>query len=879
MTFPERNESALRHLFGTDRWTRRLSLRVRLLLLVGFALLPAIIITAWISVAARQRDQAGALAACSAMAHLTAQRQELAIAATERMLAGLALHPAIAAEDADAMSAACRALTTRFPGYTLVLASRPDGAVFASSHVGPVITVADRPYFRRVMASRGFSVGTYAIGRISGKPTLHCALPILAADGSVSAVVVAGIDLSWLSQLPLVDEMPAGTDVTVIDRSGTVLATTATDQWKIGSNFRDVPGAPMLATQEGQASGSGADGVARLYSFVPLDRTRDIGQVIVGVPESVAYAGAHAILRRTLAWVAAGGVVALLAAWHFGGVLIVRPLRALGAITQRLSAGDFSVRPGLVGGRGEIAALARAVEGMAETLAQRESERALAETELRRSHRTLAELVAAAPLAVHTMDVDGIIAEVWNPAATSLLGWGLDEAAGRPAPWVPVDDQAAHAAVLARLAAGGSIIGIAVAGQRKDTQVLQLQVFAAPLHGADGTVTGSLWLLADVSEQQRLQSRLMETQKLEAVARVAAGVAHDFNNLLTVIVGHAELLAGRLPVGTPGRQDAQRILASGHRAAMLTGRLMAFGRGQAAQPRTLDLGEIVADISDLLSHAVGSRVRLDLERPAAPCLVQADPVQIEQVVTNLVLNARDAMPAGGTVTVGVAKVVDGGAEWAELNVSDTGMGMDEAVRVKLFTPFFTTKPAGKGTGLGLASVKSIVDGLRGTITVDSQAGQGTTFRVRLPRLAADDQGEVRDLADSGRVLRILLVEDQELIRLVAGAALTTAGHHVEAMADADMAQRRFADDSANWDLLITDAMLGDVSGPELARRLRVIRPGFPVVVASGWAEAEAMSGLEDGRAIFLPKPFTAQELLAAARQVTLDSAVEQEGTE
>ncbi len=868
MTHPERTDSALRYLFGTDRWTRSLSLRVRLLLLVGFALLPAIIITAWISVAARQRDQTAALAACSALAHVTAQRQEQAIAATERMLAGLALHPAIAAADADTTAAACRALTSRFPGYTLVLAARADGSVFASSHAGPAISIADRPYFRGVMATRAFSVGTYAIGRLSGKPTLHCSLPILAVDGSIQAVIVAGIDLTWLSQLPLVDEMPPGTEVTVIDRSGTILATTAESKRQIGTNFRAAPGAPVLASDEGQTSGSGPDGVARLYSYVPLDEQRAIGQVIVGVPESIVFAGAHAILRRTLAWVAVGGLVALLAAWHFGGVLIVRPLQALVAITRRLSAGDFSVRPGLVGGRGEIAALARAVEGMAETLAQREGERALAETELRRSHRILAELVAAAPLAVHTMDVDGTIAGVWNPAASTLLGWRADEATGRPAPWVPASDLPAHAAVLARVAAGGSIIGIEVAGQRKDAQRLQLQVFAAPLHGADGAVTGSLWLLADVSEQQRLQARLLETQKLEAVARVAAGVAHDFNNLLTVIVGHAELLAGRLPVGTPGRQDAQRILASGQRAAMLTGRLMAFGRGQAAQPRTLDLDESVADISDLLSHAVGSRVRLSLTRPSMPCLVQADPVQIEQVVTNLVLNARDAMPAGGTVTVGVAEVADLGLRWAELTVADTGMGMDEAVRARLFTPFFTTKPAGKGTGLGLASVKSIVDGMQGTITVDSQPGQGTTFRVRLPLLELREQDRVVEPEDSRRPLRILLVEDQELIRLVAGAALTTAGHHVEAMADADMAQRRFTDDSASWDLLITDAMLGDISGPELARRLRLIRPGFPVLVASGWAAAEAMSGLDDSKACFLPKPFTAQELLAAVRRVT-----------
>jgi PAS domain S-box-containing protein len=364
----------------------------------------------------------------------------------------------------------------------------------------------------------------------------------------------------------------------------------------------------------------------------------------------------------------------------------------------------------------------------------------------------------------------------------------------------------------------------------------------------------------DVTDQRLLQEQLLQSQKLEAVGRLAGGVAHDFNNLLTAIGGYSQFLVAGFDDDDPRREDALEIVRAADRAAALTSQLLAFSSRQVLLAEVLDLGEVVDGLENLLSHVLG---KIELSTSIEPgCRVRADRGQVEQVITNLALNARDAMPAGGKVELAVRRV-DGEVE---LSVRDSGVGMDPETITHVFEPFFTTKRAGKGTGLGLATVYGIVTQSGGEISIASEPGKGSTFRVLLP-LSAEDTGvpverEERPVERTGSE-GVLLTEDEDTIRRLVSEVLKRSGYTVFAAADGDQAIRLLAEHEGEIDLLLTDVVMPGMSGPDLARAASSLKPSLRVLFTSGYADEE----FQDQDIEFIGKPFSPQALVAKVREV------------
>jgi two-component system, cell cycle sensor histidine kinase and response regulator CckA len=380
-------------------------------------------------------------------------------------------------------------------------------------------------------------------------------------------------------------------------------------------------------------------------------------------------------------------------------------------------------------------------------------------------------------------------------------------------------------------------------------------------------------VVRDLSKQKELEAQLRQAQKMEAVGRLAGGIAHDFNNLLTAISGYSEFLYAGLEDDRL-RRHAEEIKKASARAAALTGQLLAFSRRQVLQPRVLDLNAVVSDMDSLLRRLIGEDVELIVMLEPALANVQADPTQIEQVIVNLAVNARDAMPTGGAVTIQTANVVTDGGSFVELRLADTGVGMTDEQRQQLFDPFFTTKEG--GTGLGLATVYGIVDQSGGTIEVDSSPGMGSTFRILLPSVAdeADQPANAPEQAAPARGSEtILLVEDETVVRRLVAEILETTGYTVLQAGDGPSALELLRRHTAPIELLVTDVVMPGMSGPEVAQAVTAMRPGTQVLYTSGYTDSQiGHHGVLEPGIAFLQKPFDADALTRKVREV-LDGAI------
>jgi PAS domain S-box-containing protein len=423
--------------------------------------------------------------------------------------------------------------------------------------------------------------------------------------------------------------------------------------------------------------------------------------------------------------------------------------------------------------------------------------------------------------------------------------------------------------------------------RHKDGRVLNVEVTAQALEFAGRRAV--LVVVKDVSERMQLGEQLRQAQKMEAVGRLAGGVAHDFNNVLTVITGYASILMESLEPDSPQALDLRQISRSADRAAALTRQLLAFSRRQVLQPRVLNLNSLVLNAEKMLERLIGEDIEIHLSLEASLGSVSADPGQLEQVIMNLAVNARDAMPDGGDLTfetrnlevetprsLGHFRVAPG--SYIMLAVSDTGCGMDQETVGRIFEPFFTTKEKGKGTGLGLSTVYGIVKQSGGYVWVESAPGEGSTFTIYLPRVEApaDDEGDEPLSAARRGGETILLVEDDAVVRELARRILAGSGYHVLPAGDVVEAERFCRQHAGNLDLLLTDVVMPGMSGRDLARKLAVMRPRMRVLYMSGYTDNVIVHrGVLDPGTHFLQKPFTPRALLDKVREV-LDGRLEPE---
>jgi PAS domain S-box-containing protein len=486
---------------------------------------------------------------------------------------------------------------------------------------------------------------------------------------------------------------------------------------------------------------------------------------------------------------------------------------------------------------------------------------------VRAGEERLLALVEAAPLAILEFDLDGQVQRS-NTAARHLLC----RSAGATS---RITFHPRTAGVLRRLAAdtvaGPPVTDVEAVVWRADGSEVPLSLAGAPLRDAGGAVDGVLVLAADLTARRRLEEQLVRARRIEAVGQVAGGVAHDFNNLLTVILGHATLLAGALPEGDLRRSDVEAISMAAERAAGVTSQLLTIARGDFVSTEVFDPRERLRRLADTLRSLLPASVELTLDVGPGDGLVRMSPAQFDQVALNLVVNARDAILERGTLTLRMTD--DDGT--VVIEVADTGRGMDAATAERCFEPFFTTKGGLRGTGLGLATVHSVVTGAGGHVDLTTAPGEGTTFTVRLPRVVGETAPVAaphEPHAGTGSE-RILLVEDEDGLRRLAAEVLRSAGYVVTPAADGLVALELVGLDDQPPDLVVTDVVMPRLGGVELARRLATDHPGLPVLFMTGYVDQASRNGLQ--KADVLTKPFLVTELIARVRNV-LDRAEDDE---
>jgi PAS domain S-box-containing protein len=511
-------------------------------------------------------------------------------------------------------------------------------------------------------------------------------------------------------------------------------------------------------------------------------------------------------------------------------------------------------------------------------------ERKRAEHELSQSEERYRDLVENAHDIIYSQDLAGNYTSM-NKAGARITGYTHEEALALNITQTVAPECLAKAReMLTAKLAGERVTAYEMDIIARDGHRITVEANTKLVYH-DGVAIGIQGIARDVTERKQLEEQLRQSQKMEAIGQLAGGVAHDFNNLLTAINGYSSLALQRLEDGHPIRSYLEEVKKAGDRAANLTRQLLAFGRKQILQPLAINLNDVVTDMNKMLRRLIGEDIELRAKLDPALKKIKADPGQIEQVLVNLVVNARDAMPEGGNLTIETA-TVELDQEYADrhadvlpgqylmLAVSDTGTGMDEATRARIFDPFFTTKEKGKGTGLGLSTVYGIVKQSGGSIWVYSERGHGTTFKVYLPQLATaptETEAVVVEPAPSGGSETILLVEDEDVVRTLAQKILEQSGYNVLAASRGAEAIRLCRQRTEPIHLLLTDVVMPETSGKEVADRVTEVLPGLRVLFMSGYTdEAIVHHGVLDTDIEFIQKPFTPAALVRKVREV-LDS--------
>jgi len=719
------------------------------------------------------------------------------------------------------------------------------------------------------------------------RPLAVIAVPRLAGDSSVTMIVAAAVDLSEIPPLPAGSSLRPDVTLTLFDYGGNVIRRTPPLASLASRRVAD----ELLRTARDQAGDTtleDLDGTVRRFGTTPIRAPdgRIAGYLAAGYAPAYLSAEIARIARSSAAGFALTTLLLILGIGLALEVGVIRRLRSIVGAAQRVAEGEPSTRLEYGGGQDEVSVLARAVDNMAESLERRRRrETAQARLEMAETEERFRQLAAAIDEAFWIWDPEAERTVYLSPAFERIWSRPREEVLDEGGRWLST----VHPDDLEKAATPWSDSG---EPQEREYRIILpdgttrwILDRAFPVMDEDGKIIRYVGVAGDVTERKVLQETVRQSTKLEAVGRLAGGVAHDFNNVLTAIQGHTQLLLDDLPPDSPIRDDLREIDRSAERAASLTRQLLAFSRKQQIQPRVVALNEVVSELRNMLVRLIGEDVQLEIRLSEDAWPVRADVNQMEQVLVNLCVNARDAMPGGGTVTISTEnRVVTANpgrsathgvippGEWVRLSVKDTGEGMDDAVITRIFEPFYTTKEQGKGTGLGLASVYGIVKQSGGFIWVESEAGEGAEFALYLPR--ADRTGEEPAAAgdqapadEAGRATgRILLVEDEDPVRSITRRTLERLGYEVVEAADGHAALARLNGEGDDFDLLLTDVVMPGMSGPQLLRKLRERRPNVPVIFMSGYLGHQDLdAALRNPETPVLQKPFTADQLGRAVR--------------
>ncbi|BCG46611.1 Two-component system sensor histidine kinase [Citrifermentans bremense] len=493
--------------------------------------------------------------------------------------------------------------------------------------------------------------------------------------------------------------------------------------------------------------------------------------------------------------------------------------------------------------------------------------------------RKLSQAVEQSPVSIVITDTKGRI-EFVNPKFVQLTGYSLEEVLGKNprilnSGKAPVE----KSRNLWETICAGKVWEGEFLNRKKDGELFSEHATISPIRNKDGVITHFLAIKEDITERKLLEAQLFQSQKMESIGRLAGGVAHDFNNMLSVILGSAQLAMRCVTEGTPVWQDLEQIVQAGKRSSQITRQLLAFSRKEIIAPREVNLNEHFTEMQKTLGRLIGEDIRMEFKPAPELWTIDADTTQLDQILVNLAVNARDAMGNGGVLTIQTANIrVDASysqfhldaslGEYVQLSVSDTGCGMDRETLSQIFEPFFTTKEVGKGTGLGLATVYGIVRQHNGFINVYSEPGQGTTFEINFPKFSGSPLGAAKDeavaVSGSGTVL---LVEDDPLVRKTTLDTLKEIGYQVIEAAGAEEAISICREKGTHVDLILTDVVMPGMNGKEMVDAIEAFRPGLRVLFMSGYTkDLVAQRGVAEGGRHFIQKPFDIHALAGKLRE-------------
>lgn len=855
---------------------RSFGLRPRLMALVLAAVAPFVFLIGMVARQHRFNERANAEQTALDQASALADRLDSRFGAVETVLLTLAHSVSTTPRDSlrndKLLRDVVRELPKEFAHFAVIT---PSGIAIGTSDTLPTGK-------RRPIVASSAPKDTLLNFDIQGPTPLYrtegpLAIAVSREDTAVGVRVIGLVTIARLQRELSGSAIPSASITTIMDPRGTVIFRSRdSDKW-LGRNVGNTPF--FAASRSGNAGTAAVRDLDGLDVFSGFVTARHVPWIVqVGAPQFLAFAKERADFWRAIWLGTVALLVAIVLAWTQATRIII-PMRTLVRDAALLSKGDLSHRSTLAASRDEIGVLSKTLNAMAETLEKREE--ALHKSEMR--FRAIIENVDDMIVIIQP---DGARQYV-SPAMSRILGYTQDELLAITAQDMihPSDWPGVRELLSAVQRSPGATVSGEARYRHKDGSWRIFDGALSNLLDVPG-VEGIVVNLRDVTEQAALEGELRQAQKMESVGQLAGGVAHDFNNLLTVITGRIDFLLGAPNLDEEQQTDLAEIKTAAERASELTRQLLAFSRKQLLQPRVLDLNRTLDEVEPMLRRLIGEDIRIEIEHGRDLGSVSADPGQLQQILMNLALNARDAMPSGGVITFRTANETTangagspamhvGPGEYVMLEVSDTGLGMDQATQARIFEPFFTTKGQGKGTGLGLSTVYGIVKQSGGGISVTSTLQAGTVFRVYFPRTdgyaLAEAAEKQQDFPLSGTET-ILLVEDDTSVRNLVERVLRSRGYDVLAAKGGGDALHLASDASLGVDLVLTDIVMPAMSGRELVEALQTERPALRVLYMSGYTDDEIVRrGLHDPSMSFIQKPFTAENLAMQVRKV-LDAA-------
>ncbi|MGX9428842.1 ATP-binding protein [Bradyrhizobium sp. LeoA1S1] len=852
------------------------SLLSRLFVLVAAAMLPAIAIQAYNEIDLRRTRQVEVRDEALGRAKLAAAEQQQIVQGVHQALIALSEHPAIKAKDADGCNVYLSRIKERYPGFISFDVVDINGSrICDTSSDHKPTTAAGRAYFAHVLQTGEFTVGEFAISRVTGSKALHFALPFYDDEGHMGGVVIAALSLDWLADYIAKMGVPEGAALAITDRNGIVLARYPGNALFVGKKSparRD----PILDNGT-VADMAGIDGVRRIVGFAAAGQ--DL-LVSYGLGRAQTFAKMERRTQRDVLFIALSTLIVLVLTVWGGQRFIQRPFAQLVDAANRWRLGDFARRMD-IRDNSEIARVAGAFNAMADALKHREHELFEAKEKAEEAREKAEEAAAQITMIFEsTTDSVLIIDQNWRISYLNGQAWS-QIAEGRDLIGINLSD------VFPQVAEMDDLLS-----QLREAMSEQRPVFAEAFCtlkniwyaiSAFPSSQGLAVFVRDITdhklaleERRLIEEQFHQSQKMESVGQLTGGVAHDFNNLLTVIAANLELIQVDDDIGK-ARHSAAAALRAVDRGAKVTAQLLAFSRRQVLNPRPVNANQLVCEFQGLVRHAVGEACQVKLQTDEGLWLCHVDPALLETALLNLAVNARDAMPDGGVLEIEMRNiVVDAGAvagclpgSYVRLSVRDTGCGMPPEVRDRVFEPFFTTKEVGKGTGLGLSMVYGFVRQSGGHIAIETVPGKGTTVALYLPRAMQKPDAEMEDIqpeAIPAGSERILVVEDNFDLLDLTSAMLTKSGYQVRCARNGAEALQLLSGEE--FDLLLSDIVMPNgINGIELAREARRLNRRIKVLLACGYAGDVLERHQAVGEFPIIDKPFRMSELAARLRSM------------